>query len=236
MSVVALIPAAGLGTRYHDTGEPKALVELAGRPLIVHALERLSSSGRVDRAVVAVPDGQEEPFRRALEAAGVRLPFVLVAGGPTRRESVQRAFAAARTAPEDLVCVHDAARPLVDPAEVAAVVEAASASAAAGGPGAAIAGCFVIDTVKRVRGGTIVETVAREELFAATTPQVFRASLFGSAIAAGGSDATDDSQLVERTGLAVQVVLGSRWNIKVTYPEDLAVAEVLLALPGGAGA
>jgi len=227
-SVVALIPAAGFGTRYHDTGEPKALVPLAGRPLIVHAIARLAASGRVDRAVVAVPEGTEAAFRRAL--AGSPIPVVLVAGGPTRRESVANAFAASKAGPEDLVCVHDAARPLVDPAEVAAVIDAAAAT------GAAISGFFVIDTVKRVHGGTILETVPREELFAATTPQVFRASVFGPAVAAGASDATDDAQIVERSGAEVRVVLGSRWNVKVTYPEDLAVAEALLSLSGAPAA
>ena len=227
-SVVALVPAAGLGTRFHETGEPKALVHLAGQPLIVHAISRLAASGRVDRAVVAVPEGAETSFRRAL--AGSAIPVVLVPGGPTRRESVANAFAASKAGPDDLVCVHDAARPLVDPAEVAAVVDAAAST------GAAISGFFVIDTVKRVRGGTILETVPREELFAATTPQVFRVSVFGPAVAAEAAGATDDSQIVERSGVHVRVVLGSRWNVKVTYPEDLAVAEALLSLSGAPAA
>lgn len=227
MNAVALIPAAGFGTRFHDGGGPKALALLAGRPLLVHAVERLAASGRIDRAVVAVPDGEESAFRRVLASAG--LECTVVAGGPTRRESVANAFAVCGAKGEDLVCVHDAARPLVDPGEVAAVVEAAATF------GGAIAGFFVIDTVKRVRAGAVVETVPRDDLFAATTPQVFRADVLGPALAAGGADATDDSQLVERTRVEVRVVLGSRWNVKITFEEDLAVAEVLLktAAPQG---
>ena len=98
------------------------------------------------------------------------------------------------------------------------------------GPGAAVAGYSVVETIKRVQGGAVVETVPRGDLFAATTPQVFRAGLLRPAVAKdGGPETTDDAQLVERTGGAVTVVLTSRWNIKITYPEDLAWAEAFLA-------
>ena len=224
-TAVALIPAAGLGTRFHDDG-PKALVPLAGKPFLLHALERLARSGRVHAAVVAAAPGYEEAFRAVL--ASSPLAATLVAGGVTRRESVTNAFAAADPADGSLVLVHDAARPLVDPAEVAAVVDAAGAH------GAAIAACSMVDTVKRARGGRIVETVPREDLVAATTPQVFEASLFRKALArTDGADATDDAELVERAGGNVAVVLTSRWNIKITYPEDLVWAEAILARGDG---
>jgi 2-C-methyl-D-erythritol 4-phosphate cytidylyltransferase len=107
---------------------------------------------------------------------------------------------------------------------VAAVVDAAEKT------GAAIAGYSIVETVKRVSGGTVGGTVPRGDFFAATTPQVFHAGLFRSAVAKeGGPEATDDSELVERTGGTVTVVLTSRWNIKITYPEDLAWAEAFLA-------
>lgn len=219
---VALIPAAGFGTRFHDAG-PKALVPLAGRPMLLHALERLAASNRVREAVIAISPGHEDAFRKVLAEAPV--PCTLVEGGVTRRESVARAFLAATFESEDdLVLVHDAARPLVDPAEVAAVVDAAEKT------GAAIAGYSVVETIKRVHGGAVVETVPRADLFAATTPQVFRAGLLRPAVAKEGvPETTDDSQLVERTGGTVTVVLTSRWNIKITYPEDLAWAEAFLA-------
>ena len=224
MTTIALVPAAGYGTRFHDSG-PKALVALAGRPLLLHALDRLFASGRVDRAVVAVPKEFRARFEKAL--AKYPSPVVLAEGGMTRKESVVSALEAAAAGKDDFVCVHDAARPLVDPLEVAAVVDAAVET------GAAVAGYGLIETVKKVDGGRILETVPREELFAATTPQVFRASLLSEAIAREGKrDVTDDSELVERTGVPVRVVLTSRWNLKITYPEDLAVAEAFLARKG----
>ncbi|KAA0251230.1 MAG: 2-C-methyl-D-erythritol 4-phosphate cytidylyltransferase [Acidobacteria bacterium] len=220
MTVVALIPAAGFGTRLASAG-PKALVRLAGRPLVRHVLDRLAASGRVERAVLAVPEGTEPAFRRALR--GAPMPVSVVPGGVTRRDSVRSALSASGAADEDLLCVHDAARPLVEPDEVAAVVDAAAET------GAAVAAFVMVDTVKRVASGRVVETVPRGELVAATTPQVIRADLFRRAFeAAGDRDVTDDVELVERAGGAVRVVLTSRWNLKVTYPEDLAAAEAFL--------
>ena len=220
--VTALIPAAGFGARFHEGG-PKALVPLRGKPMLLHALERLVASGRLRSAVLAVSPGHEDTFRRVLADAPV--PCTLVEGGVTRRESVARAFLAATfESDDDLVLIHDAARPLVDPVEVAAVVDAAAKT------GAAIAGYSVIETIKRVHGGAVVETVPRTDLFAATTPQVFRVALLRAAVAKEGvAETTDDAQLVERTGGSVTVVLTSRWNIKITYPEDLAWAEAFLA-------
>ncbi len=224
MAVVALIPAAGLGTRFHDAG-PKALVRLAGRPFLLHALERLAASGRVDRAVVAVSPGHEAAFGAAL-AGFDAIPVTTTPGGETRRDSVVAAWRASGAADDDLLCVHDAARPLVDPGDVAAVVDAAAEH------GAALAGSPVTDTVKRVRDGVVVETVPRQELFAAATPQVMRAGLLREAVAAGLADATDDVELLERRGVRVRAVVTSRWNVKITYPEDLARAEVWLAAEG----
>ncbi len=221
MTTIALVPAAGYGTRFHDAG-PKALVRLASRPLLLHALDRLFASGRVDRAVVSVPGEFRARFVKAL--AGFPFPVTLADGGVTRKESVAAALAMAAPEKDDFVCVHDAARPLVDPIEVAAVVDAALET------GAAVAAYALAETIKRIDGGRIVETVPRGELAAATTPQVFRAGLLLEAMEREGKrDVTDDSELVERSGVQVRVVLTSRWNIKITYPEDLAVAEAFLA-------
>lgn len=217
MPVIALLPAAGYGSRFHDGG-PKALVPLCGKPLLLHALERLAQSGRVERAVVAIAAEFKAQFAAALKAAP--LPVVTTAGGVTRRASVANAFRAAHAAPDDLICIHDAARPLVDPAEVAAVVDAALVT------GAAIAGFSMIETVKRVSSGKITETVPRGDLVAATTPQIFRASILEKALGKeAAKEVTDDAELVERAGVPVSVVLTSRWNIKITYPEDLVWAE-----------
>ncbi|MFI5182132.1 MAG: 2-C-methyl-D-erythritol 4-phosphate cytidylyltransferase [Thermoanaerobaculia bacterium] len=222
---VALVPAAGLGTRFHDVG-PKALVLLAGKPLLLHALERLHGSARVREAVVTFTPGYEKAFREVL--ADAPLSWRLVEGGVTRRDSVAGALEASGAADEDLVIVHDAARPLVDPLEVAAVVDAAADR------GAAIAGFAMVDTVKRIRNGKVVETVPRQDLVSVTTPQVFHAGLLRKAYSKfGNANVTDDSELVERAGGTVVVVLTSRWNVKITYPEDLAWAEAFLARVGG---
>ncbi len=221
---IALVPAAGLGTRFHDAGT-KALVLLAGKPLLVHVLERLHASGRVSEAVVAVPSGSEESFHAALGA--VPLPYRLTSGGVERRDSVAAALEASGAADDALVLVHDAARPLIDPVEAAAVVDAAAAH------GAAIAGHAMVDTVKRIKGGKVVETVPRLDLVSVTTPQVFRAGLLRKAHAkSAGVIVTDDAELVERAGGSVAVVLTSRWNLKITYPEELTWAEAWLARAG----
>jgi len=221
VAVIALIPAAGLGARFHDSG-PKALVSLAGRPFLVHALERLAASGRVDRAVVAVSPGHEPAFAAAL-AGFAAMPVATTPGGETRRDSVVAAWRASGAGDDDLLCVHDAARPLVDPEDVAAVVAAAAEH------GAALAGSPVTDTVKRVKDGVVVETVPRHDLFAAATPQVMRAGLLRQAVEEGLTDATDDVELLERRGVSVRTVATSRWNVKITYPEDLERAEAWLA-------
>jgi 2-C-methyl-D-erythritol 4-phosphate cytidylyltransferase len=226
VAVVALIPAAGLGARFHDSG-PKALVKLAGKPFLLHALERLAASGRVDRAVVAVSPGHEAAFAEAL-GGFVAMPVATTAGGQTRRDSVVAAWRASGATDDDLLCVHDAARPLVEPADVAAVVAAAAVH------GAAVAGSPVIDTIKRVRDGVVLETVPRHDLFAAATPQVLRAGLLREAVEAGLADATDDVALLERRGVAVRTVATSRWNVKITWPEDLERAEAWLASKGRA--
>jgi 2-C-methyl-D-erythritol 4-phosphate cytidylyltransferase len=220
-SAIALVPAAGFGTRFHEEG-PKALVLLAGKPLLVHALERLAASNRISRAIIAVPSDLHAAF--AAVVASSPLPCELVDGGVTRRESVANAFAGSKAKGEELVCVHDAARPLVDPEEVAAVIDAAALT------GAAIAGFSLIETVKKVQSGKVVETVSRDDLVAATTPQVFRADILEKAVQKSTKrGVTDDAELVERSGTKVSVVLTSRWNVKITYPEDLTWAEAYLA-------
>ena len=224
VTVVALIPAAGFGTRFHDAG-PKALVRLAGKPFLVHALERLAASG--------ASTGPSWPSRR-----GTRPPSPTPSPGSPRcrwrrRRAARRA--ATRSSPpggprragdDDLLCVHDAARPLVDPADVAAVVAAAAEY------GAALAGSPVTDTIKRVRDGVVVETVPRHDLFAAATPQVMRAGLFREAVEAGLSKPPTTSSSSRGAASPVRTVVTSRWNVKITFPEDLARAEAWLAAAG----
>jgi len=195
--------------------EPKALVPLLGRPLISWTLDALAGIPFASRRV-AVPPGRENRFEAAIGgSAGI------VAGGESRAASVRRAFESLDPDPADLVCVHDAARPFVTSAEVRSVLDAAQMT------GAAIAATPVVDTLKRVEGSRIVATVDRRGLFAAGTPQVFRAELLARAFAAG-EDATDEAALVEALGVTVTVVPVSRLAFKVTTPEDLEMAQALI--------
>ena len=225
MSVAALVLAAGRGERLgHDL--PKAFIPLAGKPMLLHALEALAAAPEVE-LVVPVVARRDFARLRGLEAALAAIPKLgaPVAGGAERQDSVRAGLAAL---PEDvvLVAVHDAARPLVSPGAVGRVVAAARRD------GAAILAAPVRDTIKRVRGGRVVETPARAECYAAQTPQVFRVEVLREALAkatAAGVHGTDDAEIVERLGVSVTIVEGDSRNLKVTHPEDLVVAERWLA-------
>ena len=213
MRAWGIVVAGGRGTRY---GRPKQLDDLAGRPLIDWAID----------AVRPVCDGVVVVLDAALvEGAKVDADAV-VAGGDTRAASVRAGLAAVPGEP-DAILVHDAVRPLATP-ELAARVLAA----VAGGADGAVPSVPVVDTLKRVDGSRVTATVDRSELVAVQTPQAFRTEVLRRAHAAGG-DATDDAGLVEAAGGTVVVVEGERDNLKVTWPEDLAVAEALLAARQG---
>jgi 2-C-methyl-D-erythritol 4-phosphate cytidylyltransferase len=214
---VALIVAAGSGDRL-GAARPKALVELAGRPLVQWSIDALAQVEGVERIVVALPAGTPAP-------AGV----TAVEGGAVRSDSVRRALGASGDG--DPVLVHDAARPLLT-AELARAVLAALASD--GGAAAAIAAAPVTDTIKRVDAGTreVSETLDRNELWAVQTPQVFRRAALRRALEVPAellAQATDDAWLVERDGGRVIVVPSSEENFKVTTPLDLELAALLLS-------
>jgi 2-C-methyl-D-erythritol 4-phosphate cytidylyltransferase len=239
---VALIVAAGRGERL-GCDRPKALVELAGRPLVQWSVDVLSRVPAIDRIVVALPPGMGEA------PAGLRLPpnAVYAEGGAVRSESVLRALAVA--GPGDPVLVHDAARPLL----TAALVDATLAAVQHEGVDAAIAATPVTDTVKRVTsafqvghsGATadeadapprslhvVGETLDRAGLWAVQTPQVFRRAALERALDVGDdvlAQATDDAWLIERAGGHVVVVPAPPDNLKVTTALDLALAELLIA-------
>jgi len=222
--VAAIVPAAGRGERL-GPGAPKALRELGGVPMLVHAVHALAQARLVEIVVVAAPPDGRAGVAALLAAYDVPADVRVVAGGATRQESVATALAAL---PPDvgLVLVHDAARPLA-PSELAdAVVAALRAGAQAVVPGLAVA-----DTVKRVdAAGTVTETVPRDELRAIQTPQGFRRDVLAAAHEAAGADvATDDAGLVERLGRPVTVIPGHPEAFKVTRPLDLVLADALLA-------
>ncbi len=239
-NVVAIVVAAGSGTRLPGAVE-KQFAPLAGRPIVVHAIEALSAAPAVGAIVLAVPRGREEFAEREIVGAfGLARVTAVVAGGATRAASVVLALAAV-PATTDWVLVHDAARPLATPALVARVLEAARET------GAAIPALPLADTVKRVAAagsagaagavarraaGAVIETVDREGLWGAQTPQAFGQRLLLEAHRRAereGWDATDCASIVERAGGTVMVVEGERWNIKITEPGDLAIAEAIMA-------
>jgi len=225
---VALIVAAGSGERL-GAGRPKALVELAGRPMYEWSVTALRETDGIERIAIAMPvDFDEHAHGLDFAAPGGALAIVAVRGGATRSESVRRALDA--VGPGDPVLVHDAARPLLTPELAREVIDALAADARAD---AAIAAMPVTDTVKRVDGGGAVhETLDRGELWAVQTPQVFRRAALERALAVPAHElarATDDAWLIERDGGRVIVVRASDENLKVTTPLDLRVAELLLA-------
>jgi 2-C-methyl-D-erythritol 4-phosphate cytidylyltransferase len=214
----ALIAAAGSGERL-GIDRPKAFAVLGGRPLLAESLDRLDRCPLIDAIVVAAPPGWEEPSILLAEELVASKVVACVTGGATRAESVAAALS---EVPEEalVVLVHDAARPVVDDA----VVERLLVRLGEGLDGA-VPVLPVPDTLKRVRDGLIDETVDREGLVAAQTPQVFLASALRRAFSGDLAGATDCASLVERSGGRVAVVEGDPRLLKVTTLADLALVE-----------
>lgn len=214
----ALIVAAGSGERL-GLDRPKAFAPLAGRPLLAESLDRLDRCPWIDAIVVAAPAGWEEPSILLSEELAATKVVACVTGGAVRTESVRAAVA---EVPNDalIVLVHDAARPLVDDA----VVERVLGPLAEGYDGV-VPVLPIADTVKRVEGGVVVETLSREGLVGAQTPQAFLAPVLRRALEGDLSGATDCASLLERSGCRVAVVDGDLRLRKVTTAEDLALVE-----------
>jgi 2-C-methyl-D-erythritol 4-phosphate cytidylyltransferase len=214
----ALIAAAGSGERL-GIDRPKAFAALGGRPLLAESLDRLDRCDLVDAIVVAAPPGWEEPAILLAEELAASKVVACVTGGGTRAESVAAALA---EVPDEalVVIVHDAARPLIDPV----LLERLLGPLGEGFDGA-VPVLPVADTLKRVRDGVIVETVAREGLAAAQTPQAFLAPALRRAFSQDLAGATDCASLVERVGGRVAVVEGDLRLLKITTPADLELVE-----------
>jgi 2-C-methyl-D-erythritol 4-phosphate cytidylyltransferase/2-C-methyl-D-erythritol 2,4-cyclodiphosphate synthase len=229
MHVTAIIAAGGTGRRF-GASVPKQLLDVGGRTLLQRSIDAFRSHPAVGDVIVAVPaDLLARPPRWLEGVRGVRL----VAGGERRQDSVANAFDAV-AADVEIVLVHDAARPFVTSDVISRAIQGAVAH------GAAIVAVSVSDTVKRVgiADGVIVETLPREEIFLAQTPQAFRREVLGAAIVAGrtGEPATDEAALAERAGHRVHVVAGDPANVKITTAEDLDRARSRVqSAPGGAG-
>ena len=207
MRLAAILVAAGSGSRF-GAETPKQFLRLAGKPVIRHAAEVLARE-----VELLQPVGDADAIGAALAGVPHQLP---IAGGATRQDSVRSGLEALAGAAPDIVLVHDAARPVIPPGTIPALLAALKRTAGA------IPAMPVGDTLKRVEDGRITATVSREGLYRAQTPQAFRFPVLLAAHRAGiGVAATDDASLLEATGEAVAIVPGSDDNIKLTYPGDL---------------
>jgi 2-C-methyl-D-erythritol 4-phosphate cytidylyltransferase len=217
MSVWAVIVAAGRGERL-GLDRPKAFAKLNDRPLLAESLERLEASDWIDSIVVAAPPDWEEPVILLAEELGCGKVVAAVPGGETRGASVRAALA---EIPDDaaVVLVHDAARPVL----AEDVVERLLTALNEGWDGV-VPGLPIADTVKRVEREQVVETVDREALVIAQTPQAFVWPVLRDA-AAGAPEATDCAAMVEARGGRIKVVPGDRRLIKVTDRGDLETVE-----------
>ena len=214
----ALIAAAGSGERL-GIDRPKAFAGLGGRPLLAESLDRLDRCELVDAIVVAAPPGWEEPAILLAEELAVSKLVACVTGGATRTASVAAALFEVPIGAL-VVLVHDAARPLVTDAVVERLIGALGE-----GFDGAVPAVPVADTLKRVRDGVVAETVDRDGLVAAQTPQAFLAPSLRRAFSGDLSEATDCASLVERSGGRIAVVEGDAKLVKVTTPADLALVE-----------
>ena len=221
MHASAIIAAGGRGARF-GAGRPKQLLLLGGRPILQRSVEAFARHAMIGQVVVALPsDLVSQPPSYLMDGSA---DLILVEGGERRQDSVARAFA--RLDPlTDIVVIHDAARPLVSADLIRRTIDAAVEH------GAAIAALAARDTVKRADAqAMITATLPRHEIFLAQTPQAFQVGVLRAALASatGDSDATDEAMLAERAGYPVRLVEGDPRNLKITTPDDLAMAESLL--------
>jgi 2-C-methyl-D-erythritol 4-phosphate cytidylyltransferase len=223
----ALVPAAGLGARF-GAGRPKQYQCLAGRPLLEHAVRPLAGHAAIQAVFVGLAPGDacfgECRFPQA------RAPILpLYCGGATRAATVFNALVAIRdrVEPDDWVLVHDAARPCLSSDELDTLLREVGSDAIGG-----VLALALSDTIKQSDGKRVLATVPRAGLWRALTPQMFRYALLVEALHRAGPDPTDESAAIEALGLEPRLIPGAATNIKVTFPEDLALAAAILAHRG----
>jgi 2-C-methyl-D-erythritol 4-phosphate cytidylyltransferase len=232
MKVTVILPAAGLGTRMGRAVPEKAgtsrkqFMLLDGSPILLHTIRKFVSTPTVSEIVVALRADDIEWVRELLRQEKFSKPVRLVEGGDSRQESVENALATLDSSTE-LVAVHDAVRPFIEHSVLEKVFAEAEDT------GAAIVGIVPVDTVKQVHRNKIRQTIPRERLILAQTPQVFRIDLLKGAFTKAREDGfagTDESSLVERLDqVEVSVVPGSDRNLKITKPSDMDLARLFLA-------
>lgn len=232
MKVAAIIAAAGIGKRMGGV-VPKQYLELAGKPVICHTLDCFREARTIDTVIIVVEPGRENSFRNdILKEYGYPPSWKVVAGGKARQESVSNGMQHV-SLDCDVVIIHDGVRPFVTVAQIKEAVSIAARE------GACILAVPLKETVKRVgMDDTICETVDREYLWGAQTPQCFRRDIFSDALAQAIRErfvGTDEASLVERVGGRIAILLGDARNIKITTPEDLIIAEAMLKATRTAG-
>ena len=219
----AIIPAAGIGARMH-TDRAKQMLELDGMPVIVHTLKRFQACEAVDQVILVLQPNLTSEVLGLISRYNLTKIARVVGGGDERQDSVYRGLQVVREETAGIIVVHDAVRPFVKPEEIRAVIERAASA------GAALMALAATDTIKQVKSGRVGRTLDRRRIYYAQTPQAFRFSVLRDAFErayAEGFCGTDESQLVERLGQRVSVVEGSPFNIKITRPFDLRLAEVI---------
>lgn len=216
MTTTALLLAAGLGNRLGQ-GMPKAFVSISGRPMLLFSLEAMKRSDVIDDVIVLAPGSLMQWARELANAAASNLVCEVVKGGSSRSESVRLGLAAMPPNTEVVVC-HDAARPFASPELFRRVVDALHSA------DGVVPVIRSPDTIKRLAGSRIAETIPRDTVGLAQTPQAFRAAPLRSAHGGNSTDVTDDATLLERAGFRVHAVDGEPDNFKITTHEDLSRA------------
>jgi 2-C-methyl-D-erythritol 4-phosphate cytidylyltransferase len=220
-SNVAIIAAAGVGTRMH-ADRAKQMIEVGGVPVLVHTLRRFEQCPSVHQVILVLQPDMTSDVLGLVSKYGLKKIERVVGGGPERQDSVYRGLQVVKPESTNIVVIHDAVRPFVRPEEK--VIKRAEAT------GAAVIAMPATDTVKQVKSARVRKTIDRRVIYLAQTPQAFRYSIIKEAHERAyneGFRATDDSQLVERIRHRVSVIEGSPVNLKITRPIDLKLAEVI---------
>ena len=227
-NVTVIVAAAGGGTRMGGVSKP--LMKIDGREALLYSLDLFSSFDEVAAVVISVRNEDEKLFRDLVEKEDYQKEIIFACGGETRQQSVLSAFKAAFTGRKKtkFVAIHDAARPLLTAQYFENALKLASKY------GNAVCACRARDTFKRSdKNDLIKESVDRENLWQIQTPQIFDTDMFHTALALAaknGTDATDESSLVTKAGFLVKLCECGADNLKLTYPEDAAIAEALMRL------
>jgi 2-C-methyl-D-erythritol 4-phosphate cytidylyltransferase len=224
LSVIALVPSAGSGKRMAANGDNKPFLRLKGKPLLYYVLSGLERSKLVDSVVLVTKEKYIEEAKKIVTKYGARKVTDIVPGGETRTQSVRNGLERIKAADDDIILIQDGVRPFLTESAIQATVETARQY------GASVLGVQCTSTIKKVGAQDVIEeTVDRKALWEAQTPQAFRYGVIREAYEKfKEEEATDDSSFVERLGVKVRITPGDKNNIKITVPEDLALAEAIL--------